>query len=394
MNNLEKILKQEKLMLPCYNNKNIVDLIRCVYNKVGCNYNKNYNIEYLDKIIPNNNHLLFILSDGTGSNLIDKLEKDSILKINKKMDLLTVFPSTTGCVLTSIVTATYPEEHGIWGWFNYNKKLNIDYYPVLFLDRKNKKSLLDYNINTNDIFKSSSVLKKLDTKVNVLFPTTINNSVYSKFVIDDDNRHPYSNFSDIVEFMENNCLKNTKSYTYLYIPDVDSIEHENGVDSKKTLTKLKEIDNLVKELSKNKNLTIVFTADHGQTNINKDIILDFEKYSKYFYAYPSIDCGTASYYIKKEYYDDFVNEFNKDFKDEMFLFKKDEFIDKKMFGIGNISKYARDNLGEFISICKKGSYLINSPNTSEYFGKIKGCHSGLSHDEMIIPLIIIDTNKL
>lgn len=84
MNNLEKILKQKKIMFPCFNNKNIVDLVRCVYNKVCCNYNKNYNIEYLDKITPNNNHLLFILSDDAGSSLIDKLEKDSILKINKK----------------------------------------------------------------------------------------------------------------------------------------------------------------------------------------------------------------------------------------------------------------------------------------------------------------------
>ena len=64
------------------------------------------------------------------------------------------------------------------------------------------------------------------------------------------------------------------------------------------------------------------------------------------------------------------------------------------FGIGKFKSSAKDNLGEYISICRKGRYLINNPNIEKYYGKIKGNHSGLSCDEMIIPLIIIDTNSV
>ncbi len=393
MQNLKKFIKKHNLVLPNYNEINIVDLMKCLYIKCGYNIKKTKNISELDYIIPNNKHYLFILSDGTGSNLINKLDDNSILKQNIKKNIVTVFPSTTGCVLTSLVTAEYPEEHGIWGWFNYNRELNCDYFPLLFSDRKSMKPLNEFKIKSKNIYKSESILKKLKIKTNILFPYYICDSVYSQFVGNDTDRHPYSNFLEIIELIKDICNCNKSSYTYLYLPDIDTIEHENGLNSEVTLNKLKEINKLITELSRIKDMTIVFTADHGQTEISEDIVFDFDKYKKYFYAYPSIDFGTASYYIKSEYEEEFVNEFEKDFKDKMYLFKTQEFIDNKIFGKGNISDYAFDNLGEYISLCKTGTYLINSPETALYLGKIKGNHSGLTSDEMVIPLVVINTNE-
>lgn len=56
-----------------------------------------------------------------------------------------VSPSSTSCVLTSLATATYPSEHGIIGWYNYNREYDISYYPLLFIDRKQNKSLKEFN---------------------------------------------------------------------------------------------------------------------------------------------------------------------------------------------------------------------------------------------------------
>lgn len=394
MKEIRDIIEKNNFIYPDYNTLNLVDLVKTLYKINGVDIKSNDNMEYLKKIIPNNPHMLFILSDGTGSNIINKMPDNSILKSHKKMDLITVFPSTTGCVLNSVVTATYPIKHGIWGWFNYNRIKKIDYYPLLFKDRKKLKLLSEYNIKRSDIFKEKSLLKKIKNKVNVLFPYNINQSEYSKYVAFNKDRHPYNNFQDIIDFMKNNCLNEKSSYTYLYLPDIDAIEHNYGVDDIKVMEKLNEIDSLIGELAKNKNLTIILTADHGQMNVNKDIILDFKKYDKYFYAYPSIDFGTASYYIKKKYDKEFVRQFEKDYGNQMFLFKTKELLDMRIFGIGDYSKHAIDDLGEYISICPKGSYLINSTDVNKYYGKVKGNHSGLSEEEMVIPLIIIDSNNI
>ena len=109
---INTILKNDFIM-PNYSNVNIVDLMRSIYCKYGIKTEMNKNVETFKTMIPNNKHTLFVLSDGTGSNLINKLNDNSILKRNKKKDIITVFPSTTACVLTSVVTAHFPERHGI-----------------------------------------------------------------------------------------------------------------------------------------------------------------------------------------------------------------------------------------------------------------------------------------
>ena len=375
----------DNFIIPDYNKDyNFIDLMRTLYNRIGINIK---DFKSLDNYIPKSNHYLFILCDGMGSNLLKKLDQNSLLKKNKKMDLLTIFPSTTGCVLSSLATGEFPSKHGIWGWFNYNKQMDLNYYPVLFSRREDKKNLKEINVKLNNIFMCKSLLKqKTDYNINILFPSKIVNSDYSKFVGYNKNRYGYENDSDIFNLVKSNCLKYKKTFTYLYISDIDSIEHANGIDSDIVFNRITEIDNLLKKMSKIRDLTIVITADHGQTNVSKKIIFDYEKYEKYFYAKPSIDCGTMSYYVKEQY----ENEFNKRFCDEYnecVLFKTVE-LEKKGYFKNKLSKYANESIGNYISVCKKDYYMISSDLT-EKKEELKGNHSGLLPDEMIIPLIVI-----
>lgn len=126
-----------------------------------------------------------------GSNLINLLGDNSILKKNKIIDMITVSPSSTGCVLTSLATATYSSEHGIIGWYNYNRKHDISYYPLLFTDRNQNRSLKDFNIEVNEIFKINSKLNELNVNTTVLYPDYISNSVYSNYVANDKIRKSY-----------------------------------------------------------------------------------------------------------------------------------------------------------------------------------------------------------
>ena len=84
MNNLKEYIKSENLVFPNYDNLNIIDLMETIYSRFGYKIKNNTKNNYLNNIIPNNKHYLFILSDGTGSNLISKLNKNSILKKNLK----------------------------------------------------------------------------------------------------------------------------------------------------------------------------------------------------------------------------------------------------------------------------------------------------------------------
>ncbi len=91
---------------------------------------------------------------------------------------------------------------------------------------------------------------------------------------------------------------------------------------------------------------------------------------------------------------DFVNEFNKDFKNKMYLFETSEFIKRNIFNSHNLSNYSKECLGEFISLCKPGFCFINSKNVKEYYQKTLGNHSGLTKGGMIIPLIVINSQNI
>lgn len=389
---LKKYLENNNLILPDYNNLNIVELMRFLYSKYGVDVKSNNENKFSD-LINLKKHVVFILIDGMGSNLINLLPDDSVLKQHKAEDMITVCPSSTGCVLTSVATATYPSEHGIIGWYNYNREYNVDYYPLLFTDRDGN-DLNEKGINVNDIFKIDSKLNKLNVKTKVLYPEYIYDSVYSNYAASSSIRKSYSDLDDAFKKIKSIISEDERSFTYLYIPYIDDLEHDYGYNSKEVMDKLIEIDNLIKDLVGAKDTTIIITADHGQTNvdINKDIIMNFSEYDKYFYAKPGIDFGMSTYYIKKDKMHEFETKFNNDYKNKMYLFQTDEFLKNKVFGPNKYNDYLKSNLGEYISLCESDYQFINSDDIESYYKKTKGNHSGLSKDEMIIPLIVIECN--
>ena len=309
---------------------------------------------------------------------------------------MTVFPTTTGCVLPSIATAEYPSTHGMIGWYNYNRDRNIDYYTLLFKDRYSGKNLRELDINENDIYVCDSKMNKLKRKTIALFPEHIVNSDFSKFVLN-KNRVAYNSVEEAFKKATNEIQKNLdkETFTYLYLPYVDSESHYNGVYSKEVNKVINEIEEQLIKLKNQQiqDLEIIIIADHGQIDvIDNDITMDFEKYNKYFYALPGIDFGTATYYVKNDKRKEFLEEFEKDYKDRMYIFETDEFIKNNIFGKEKISQYMKSNLGEYISFCKKGLYFVNTiVDAEKYIGKIKGSHSGFSKEELTIPLIVINT---
>lgn len=393
---LIECLKRNNMILPNYKEISIIDVVRVIYEFCGYPYKTEKINKKIKQYIKNKKHILLILSDGMGSNLINFLPSEMILRKNRVADLVTVCPTTTGCVLSSVATAEYPAIHGMIGWYNYNRNRDVNYCVLQFKERIKGKNLGELGINENEIYLSSSIMNKLARKTTAFFPEKIVNSNFSKFILN-KNRIAYKDINDAFEKVKNNIINNLneETFTYLYLPYIDSASHKTGVYSEEVKKILYEIENELRKFKdyKIQNLEIIMIADHGQINITeKDITMDFEKYKKYFYALPGIDYGTATYYIKEDKKEEFLNEFRKEYADRMFIFNTEEFIKNNIFGNEKVSRYMKSNLGEFVSFCKKGAYFVNSiESTEKYIGKIKGSHSGFSKEELTIPLIVLNT---
>ena len=386
---IKEYYKLKNIKLPQNTDINIIDLVRLLYEYTGNSHKLNNKTEKLKRYIENKKHIFLILIDGMGSNIIDNLDENSILRKNKIMDIKTVNPTSTGCVLTSIMTAEYPIQHGILGYNSYNREYNLSYYPLLLKNRITNNAILDENIPLENIFKYNSKLKELKRNVQSFFPTKIVDSDYSKWC--SNNRCGYENFNDIVKEYKKIIKNDIETFTYIYYDKIDETSHDYGVYSTEVNDKIKEIEKFIENLLKFKNddVEIIITADHGQNNVNEDIIINIEKYKNIFYALPSIDFNMASYYVKDNKKNEFEKKFKDDFEGKMYLFKTEEFINNNIFGFDEISEYMKNSLGEYISICNDGYCFINSLDIDKYLGTTKGNHAGLTDDETTIPLIII-----
>ena len=384
MSDFEKIFTKESFVIPNYDKPDIVDLVRLIYNYSGMNFNETKCMQELEKYVLNKKHIVLILVDGMGSDLLDNMTNKGLFYNNKKMDIQTVFPTATGCVLTSIATSKYPSSTGIFGWFGYNRKLDLNYYTLLTKERKSKE---DLNINLKKIFKRPSIFNELKRKTTVLQPNHLIDSKYTNYCAASNIRKGYSDYDEAIDIIKKEINSKDDTFTYLYIPYVDTLEHQNGPYSKLVYDEVKKIEkNIEKLFPLNDDTEIIVIADHGQIPINNVVYMDLNKYDKYFYAYPSIDMGTSTFFVKKDMNKEFEKEFHKDFDNKLFLFKKEEFIKRNMFG-KRMTKYANDSLGEYISLCKKG-YAFYS-DYKEDISFPKGNHTGLTKEELVIPLIVL-----
>lgn len=389
MDNLKEIMQKENFVYPDSTLPNIIDVVRTIYTHCGTKESFQIN-DQIKNIIPNKKNILFILVDGMGSNLIDNLPDTSILKSHHLLDINTVFPTTTGCVLPSIAMAKYPATHGLYGWYGYNHDLKLNFKTLPYLNRDTLEPL---TISPNEIFKYPSIMDNLSRRTHAIFPENLVNSIYSNYVASENKRKSYSNYECIPPMINNLLKESPENFIYLYISQVDSKEHKLGPYSEETKEELSKVELLIENIINTVNsndFLVVITADHGQLTIHEEVTMDFDKYNKYnkyFYALPTIDFGTASYFVKKPYQKQFIEEFTKDYKNKMYLFSSDELYDQNFFG-NEKTKEGRSGLGEYISICVPGVVFVNDCILKTL--NIKGNHTGLTPEEIKIPLIVIE----
>lgn len=376
-----------------YDDIDIVDLVRYIYNHFGTNLElDSKKKEVLDKYINPKDKILFVLVDGLGYYKVKDLSDNSVLKNNLKASVSTVNPTSTACVLSSIASAKYPSEHGILGWWQYLRNKDISYCPLPFVERKTGINLKEKGIDTKDVFEFNSTLNALNTTVNISMPREIISSDFSKmFSGFNSNTHGFYSIKEAFLNMSKKIKKNNSSFNYLYIDGLDETSHMYGTKSVEVQNIINEIEEGVKNLKKeNEDLTIIVTADHGQVDmVNMMYLNQNNDYTKFFYALPSIDTRTISFFVKEDCKKDFEDTFMKEFGQDVILLTKEEVDKFKLFGNESLSKNTLDSLGEYIAIVVNNKFMVCDTINLEDKINTKGNHSGLTKEETTIPLVVV-----
>ena len=368
----------------------VLDVMKTVASLNGLKFKKTEGMKQIDKIIPSKKHMVFILLDGFGYYKLKRLGEDSILKQNNKMKIKTVNPTSTACVLTSLMSASYPSQHGIYGWWDYNKDYDLSYYPLLLEERKTGEKLKDKGISNKEIYKFESIFNQFKTKVNIYERRDLINSEYTNMFSKKASKYGFYSIKDCFEKVKKNILeRETATFNYIYINGLDEASHSNGVDSKEVSDIINAVENGIKNVA-NEETSVILIADHGQVDMTSMMYLNQKTdYTKYFYALPSIDTRMISFFVKNECAKEFEEKFMEEFSQDVILLTKEQAKKINLFGSSSYSEHADKSLGEYIAVVVNNKFLVCDKLMLEDYILTKGNHSGLTKEEITVPFVVI-----
>ena len=382
MNDFISEVKENNFTLPNYKNSNL-SIIKEIANK--------------GKIGEKKKKILMLI-DGLGYNLLSKAlseRKIDFIKNYKIEKISTVFPSTTAVALASIETGLTPSEHGIVGWHVYSKELGSVVAPYRDSLALNEKFKFDH-LGIRNIIPEAKLLLKMAENRNVmlLFDKSIEKpqcNGNNKIRID-----KYTMQSDMILKLKNEVVKDEYDFIYVYHFLIDSIEHEYGPISEASINAtallLNELENILLPTLEKSDYNLIITADHGHTKVNKWLIIDSKsKIMNYLYGPPWGDARIMFMNVIPKYENDLRKYVAEKYSKYAILEESDTVISTGIFGKKKIDEKIRYRFGTHMLIAKPNfafSYIYPK-NTQTKAVDFVGTHSGLSKEEMEVPLIVL-----
>lgn len=339
-------------------------------------------------------NIILLLFDGMGMNVLEKfLSPESFIRKNLLCPIHSVFPPTTTAATTTVMTGLTPGEHCWLGWTMFFPQLelnqNVALFPNLIQDTREKAG--DFHVAEK--FLPVMTLRDKITKTqdwNCDFVSAFGNKkVHSQKEM----------FEKILKVCESTGIK--RNFIYGYQTHPDNLMHITGTYSFAAKFSVLGINRALQKFCKKlyenpetRNTLVLFTADHGHTPVENITLSDFPEFTETLIRPASIEPRACNFFVKnerkKEFEEKFQQLFNKN--GDFLLLSKEEVLSSGIFGSTDEEKeYHFDfYLGDFLAIALGNKALVNSC-ASHHF---KSHHGGLTREEMMVPLGIVDVEKL
>ena len=347
---------------------NIVDLSKEIFKEVVQNKLEiDTRFSLLSADLHEAETINFILADGLGYENLKST--DSYLNKNVTKSINTTFPSSTNVALSSIAFMKNPIEHGLIGYYMYDKS-HYGLINALNWNGDNKNFLLsDHFKKQNSIWK---IFKENKIYASNFQPRNLVGTPLSDCLYDLSSTIPYEDEQNLLELLSESTILENK-FNFIYYPLIDVTAHIFGVNSEEWKIEIAKFEKLVYEISNisNKKTKTVISADHGLTNIDAECRhhLDYGEDLRIYGDQRSVYINGSQESV--------LETFSK--------------VPGVLLEQNELSYLLGDPTNEFMqSIYPDFCFLVEEKNIiypKHLSAKLKGYHGGLSKEELKIPII-------
>lgn len=387
------------MLLPNYKDGSIVNLMSSIAQSY--NIKTPYSpLKQLDpKELKKSQNIMLLVVDGLGYEYLKKQDKETILNQYCRDKITTVFPTTTAAAITTFFTGLAPQQHAMTGWFVYMKEVGTITVPLRGVTRIGHLPL-GMVTDLRRIYDQKPLFERWKVKSYTIHPEDIAHAHYNSFLTGNVKKYSYRKISGLFKQAERIIKSNRKDkFIYAYWPDIDSFSHKYGNDSRKVRYQLSELNKklaLFLKKIRNTNTTIIITADHGQITTKPKERINLNKHPKLretFILPLSGDSRVAYCYVYPKKAAQFRTYIKKHLSRYCTLHKSEDLIKRNYFGLFKQNSVLKERIGNYVLMMKK-NYVIRDfvPGEKVHFNK--GNHSGLTKEELFVPLIVINGYNL
>jgi hypothetical protein len=342
-------------------------------------------------------HLVLVVADGLGLDLLESMPAASFLWQRLASAVTSVFPSTTAVALSSIYTATWPGEHGVTGHWMLGPGATGPMTVLTFSKRGDRADLRASGVDSSEVFGAPGRLGASPRATLFLLPDRVLNGAFSEFGAGGAPRAGFRSLADGVDaLLDIVRTAEGPTCTVLYTPRVDDAAHEHGPAHLEVVGAVRALDEELRRLSLGLGEAgrIVLTADHGHLPVVRGgarVLRWDDEVGRHLRTAPTGDARVAYFHFDRDAdAEAFAGAFRERYGEQFLLLTPDEVIEAGLLG-PDVSAVARARLGDLVGISLGADVLEFRPAGGKADPRLtlRSQHSGLTAAEMRVPVVLI-----
>ncbi len=381
-----------RLLDPASDGPTLVDFSRAVATLCGVTgLRLSDEAEKLKHHVGPADHIVLVLIDGLGVEQLERFPRDGFLHPRSRIEMRSVFLSSTAPALTSLYTGEYPGKHGVLSWWVRLAEHELDAIILRFVERFGDQPLVDLGVAPGDALTVPSLIGRMNHRPLAVFPDGIVGSVYSTYSTGGTEQAGYKEISEAFQIAAGRIAEAEEpTFTYVYLPQADSLAHSDGCDDGKVLECFAAYDQLLAGLAKQLGgkARVLVTGDHGQVDVPDERIFFLEEaddIAALLSCPPSGEPAIPFFHVVPGHKEAFAAAFRERWGEHFALLSRQDSLDLGLFGPKAPAKEALARMGEFLAIPGKPATLRWRPTDVEVHVH-RGEHGGLSRAERTVPL--------
>lgn len=392
---LEQAFADGSLMHPVRDEPSSVDLVRALAMLSGYrDFAERPEGAALRELIGPADHYVLVLVDGLGMNQRPRFPNGGFLERHLTRSLRSAFPSTTSVALTSLATGAWPAEHGVAGWWTRVPEYDRVIAPIPAKERYTDTPIEELGFSLSQLIEQPPLAPLMFRTSLAFYPRTIAFAPYAQWSRAGTAVRGFRTFGGARRRVRRALRRaDGPTFSYLYIPTVDSLSHHHGIAAPVVTREIAKVDRLLGRLREqlSSRTRMIVTADHGLADVEQGAAFIWnhdDPLVSYLVCAPTAEQTLPVFHVADRQQHEFARRFAESEAGRVFsLVPTGEFLAGGVLGPVPVPPRTASRYGDFVGVSTTVGTLQVVPEGGEPLIHT-AVHGGLRSAEVSIPLVL------